>query len=176
MTPPLIIGGPLMGGAGGGGGGTDNPNFFVTSSNFGSIQMQLEANQFTNVAWPPSGAEYIHFGSYKFEQFGAGVHGQLGTRPVSVANMDNHRYRCRQISGDQPDSGLVQFLGIGVWSNWRGGNPGAPLQQDNLANYTLFFNNFGTKQGVFQIQIEEPDGSNIIIYDATWGIGVTRTP
>lgn len=159
-----------------GGGVEDISNFYSETSNFGIISVDLEANQFTSSAWPPAGAEYIHFGTYRFEQFGAGIHNQVGTKPIDVPNLDNHRYRCRQVGGDQPDDGLVQFLGIGVWSAWRGGNPGAPLQQDKLARYVYFINEFGTKSGTFQVQIESPDGSAIIVYDATWGISLTRTP
>ena len=164
----------IMGMPAGGGGEVDN--VYVESSNFGLIRIDLESNQFTDSAWPPTGAEYIHFGTYRFEQFGKGIHGQVGTLPVSVPNMDNHRYRCRQVGGDPPDDGLVQFLGIGVWSNWRGGNPGAPLQQDKLASYIHFLNEFGTKSGSFQVQIESPDGSSNIIYDSTYFISITRTP
>lgn len=149
---------------------------FVTTSNIGTIQVQIESNHFTTSAYVPPAAEYMTWGSFQFEQFGAGIFNVVDDQVFVRVNLDNTRYRARWIGGDQPDSGLVFNLGDGVFSVWRGGNPGAPLQQDNIANFSLPFNNFGTKSTTIQLQIEEPDGSLNIVSDRTMSLSITRNP
>lgn len=148
---------------------------YSTSSNFGIIVAQVESNRFTGAAYGGGGSDFMRWGTYAFEQFGLGIHTVSDSQVVDVVNLDNNRYRARRISGDPPDDGLLEFLGINVWSAWRGGNPGAPTQRDNIADYTFFINQFGTKSGSFQLQVEEPDGSLTIISDRVMSLSLTRT-
>jgi len=148
---------------------------FNTSNNIGSIQTQVEANKHTLSAYPATASRFMRVGSFKFEQFGAGIFDAADDEVFFRTNLDNTRYRARWTGSDQPDSGLISNLGSGVFSAWRGGNPGAPTQTDNIANFTFFFNQFGSKSCSIQIQVEEPDGSSTIVHDRTVSMSLTRT-
>lgn len=139
----------------------------------GFVTVEIDFNNFTQVFGTP---QFIRFTTFAFEQFGLGIHNittELVLNPPS-ANLDNNRYRARRRSGDEAtnSSFFPTNLAIDAWSAWRGGNPGAPLQADNF-DYQLFAP--GSLSGVWQVQVEEPDGSSTIVIDRTFTMSLTRT-
>jgi len=136
-------------------------NDYVETSNLGIVTTQLESNRFTSSAWPPP-REFMNLGTFRFEQFAKGIHEAREGLMVALPDMEFHRYRCRRITGDAPDDGLVQFLGLGEWSAWQGGVPGAPQSNLRIASYTFFFNQFGFKTGSFQTEVEIQATSEVI--------------
>lgn len=139
----------------------------------GFVTVEMDFNDFTTDFGTP---DFIRFTTFSFEQFGAGIvtnATELVLDPPS-GNLDNNRYRARRLSGDEASNSsfFPTNLAIDVWSAWRGGNPGAPTQRDNF-DYQLFAP--GSLSGVWQFQVEEPDGSDIIVIDRTVSMSITRT-
>lgn len=140
----------------------------------GNTWTYLDFNR--NSAQPIFGGSFVYMtiGTFNFEQFGAGGINLIESTSPAVANLDNNRYRCRRLSGDEITNSTFFPTNdpIGQWSVWRGGNPGAPLQRDSMF-YSIAVP--GSLLGSWQVQIEEPDGSDIIIVDRTISLGITRT-
>ncbi len=149
-------------------------NEWVIDSPPGGTWTYLDFNR--NSAQPIFGGSFVYMtlGTFNFEQFGAGGINLVESTDPAVANLDNNRYRCRRLSGDEISSStfFATNLAIGDWSVWRGGNPGAPQQRDSI-----FYNLAapGSLSGSWQVQVEEPDGSDIIVVDRTIALGITRT-
>ena len=146
------------------------------SSNFGIISVQVESNRFTSSAYPPPTPAFMRWGSFRNEQFGKGIHSLVDDEVFFRVDLTNNRYRSRRTGGDVPDDGILVPLAIGEWSVWQGGIPGAPTSNSLVAVYRWFFNQFGTKSGTFQLQVEEPDHTDIVVSDRSMFLSITRTP
>jgi len=146
----------------------------IESDNGHTFSAIIDFNRNTLQAILGGAKVYMELATYQSETT-VGI-SQLGQSvEPAVANLDNNRYRTRKLSGDNPRINTMAPITEAdlVWSAWRGGNPGAPLQSDNIS-YS-FGGAFGTGSATssWQFQVEEPDGSATIIVDRTLSIFIS---
>jgi hypothetical protein len=152
--------------------GGDFLDIDVTSTSSNGVWVYLDFNRHSSFALPPP--RYMNVATFSIVQFSPAENIKERQAPV-LPNLDDLRYRCRRLPASDPLDGstFMQFTPINEWSAWRGGNPGAPLQRDSNF-YNFFSGQFGTKSGAFEYQLEQPDGSGIIISQLVVRLKLTK--
>ena len=172
----MLVGRQILKTTGGGGNEPITVNFSGPSLGGGFMGIYISTNLGNDSQAWPGGAQFLYVGVSIGYQFSTNQ-AQSTNELIGMTNMGidgGYRYRWRRLSGDNPDTGMLENAPIGTYQSYFGGTV-EPNRSDNVGGWNLF--SPGTKTASCEIEIWNPnefDGGSAI-YNRVVNVSCTRT-